>query len=209
MSQTDRHKRLRLLIRKLNSQRKQQASKIDILCNNLISAQRAFINRLQGISFTAQFYKSLLGSSDLTSLLERAGRLIKQEVPGAGVTFFLRQPEGCERHTIESDEALLPEDQGPEDCFSPELVGSICKSNRPCTLDDLLGMDLDGGLNGLSRFSVATLPLNNLGRSLGFVLLYRRSPKVLTPEELHTISPVMCGLSQAIHCARVPLHSGK
>ncbi len=209
MSQTDRQKRLRLLIKKLNRQRKQQASKIDILCNNLIAAQRAFINRLAGIGFTAQFYKSLLGSSDLSSLLEEAGRLIKQELPGAGVTFFLRQPQGCERHAIESDEALLPAERGPGERFGPDLVDSICKANQLCTLDDLLAMDLEGDLGGPGHFSIATLPLNDLGRSLGFVLLYRRSPRVLTAEELHTISPVMCGLSQAIHCARVPLHSGR
>ncbi len=207
MSQTDRQKRLRLLVHKLNRQRKQQASKIDILCNNLISAQRAFLTRLHGISFTAQFYKSLLGAADLNELLTRAGRLIQQELPGAGVSFFLRQADGCAPHTIASDEARLPNEPGPEDCFHSELVDNICKSNRSCSLDDMFGMGLDRSRKGLSRFSMVTLPLNDLGRSLGFILLYRRSPQTLTAEELHTISPMTCGLSQAIHTARDALHS--
>jgi hypothetical protein len=209
MSQTDRQKRLRLLVRKLNRQRKQQASKIDILCNNLISAQRAFLNRLHGISFTAQFYKSLLGVADLNELLARAGRQIQQELPGAGVSFFLRQADGCVPHTVASDEARLPNEPRPEDCFHADLVVSICKSNRSCSLDDMFSMGLDGSRPGLSRFSMVTLPLHDLGRSLGFILLYRRLPRTLTAEEVHTLSPVICGLSQAIHAARDALASAR
>lgn len=205
MSQTERHKRLRLLLKNLNRQRKRQASKIDILCNDLICAQRAFISRLQGISFAAQFYRSLLGSTDLNGLLSGAARAIRQELPGAGVSFFLRQAEGCERHAIETERVLPREGPGPEDCFNPELMDSICKSNRPCTLDDMAGMDLEANLKGLTGFSLATLPLNDLGRSLGFILLYRRLPQVLTADELHKVSSVTCGLSQAIRAARVTL----
>lgn len=209
MSRTERHKRLRLLLKQLNRQRKRQATKIDILCNDLISAQRSFLLRLHGISFAAEFYKSLLGSTDLDDLLARASRVIKGELPGTSVTFFLRQPEGCDLRAFEDDETLLREDQRPEDYFNSELAGSICKSNRPCTLDDLFGMGLEGDLQILRRFSIATLPLNDLGRPLGFVLLYRRSPQTLTQQELQRIGPVMCGLSQAIRSERAPLHSGR
>ena len=209
MSRTERHKRLRLLLKQLNRQRKRQAMKIDILCNDLISAQRAFLLRLHGISFAAEFYKSLLGSADLADLLARASRAIRQELPGTSVTFFLRQPEGCDLRAFENDETSLPEDQRPEDYFNSELAGSICKSNRPCTLDDMFGMGLEGDLQVLRRFSMSTLPLNDLGRPLGFVLLYRRAPQTLTKQELQRVGPLMCGLSQAIRSERAPLHSGR
>ncbi len=207
MSQTERHRRLRLLLKTLNRQRKRQASQIDILCNDLIGAQHAFIQRLYGISFAAEFYKALLGSTDLNNLLVRAGRLIRRDFPGVHVSFFLRQPEGCERHILESDEPLFPERDRPEDYFSPELADSICKANRSCTVDDMFGMGLDGNLKELNRFSMATLPLTDLGRSLGFVLIYRPSPQVLMPEELRRLSLILCGLARAIRVARVPLHS--
>ncbi|GAH10763.1 unnamed protein product, partial [marine sediment metagenome] len=38
-----RYKRLRLLVSKVNKQRKKQAQKIDILCNDFIAAQKDFI----------------------------------------------------------------------------------------------------------------------------------------------------------------------
>ena len=65
MDSKQRKKRLRLLIGKLNKERKKQAKKIDILCNDLIAAQRDFIKRLSTISFTADFCESIIGVSDL------------------------------------------------------------------------------------------------------------------------------------------------
>jgi hypothetical protein len=207
MSQTDRQERLRLLARQLNRRRKQQARQIDILCHDLIAAQRTFIDRLQGISFTALFYKSLLGSTDLNDLLERAGRVFRDELPGAGVSFFLRQSDGCALYAGAPGDTAPAEDPRPEDCLPPDLVDSICKANKPCTLDDMLGMCLAGSLKGLDRFAPATLPLSDLGRPLGFLFLYRRAPQVLTAGELQRVSLVLCGLSQAIHAARTPLHA--
>jgi hypothetical protein len=207
MSQTERNKRLRLLIRKLNKLRKQQASRVDILCNDLIGAQRSFVHRLQDIGFAAEFYRSLLGSTDVNGVLARAGRAIQQELPGAGVIFFLRQPDGCELHACPGDESLYDEHPGPQDCFDPELVDNLCKYNRPCTLDDIVAMSVEGDLGTLNQFSLATLPLSDLGRSLGFVLLYCPLPQVLNAAEVRRIRPVMCGLAHAVRAMRVPLPS--
>lgn len=209
MSQTERHRRLRLLLNRLNKQRKQQASKIDILCNDLISAQRGFIQRLYTVSFAADFYKSLLGSPDLNHLLARADRQIRQELPGVGVAFYLRQSEGCELYSFMGDELFACEQQGPHEHLTSDLVDGICKANRTCTLADIASLDLGEDLRALARFSIATLPLSDLGRSLGFTLLWRPSPLTVGVEEIHRIEPVMCGLSQAIRAARVPLASGE
>ncbi|MFQ6036088.1 MAG: hypothetical protein ACE5NM_09630, partial [Sedimentisphaerales bacterium] len=79
MDYKQRHKRLRLLISKLNKERRKQAKKIDMLCNDLIAAQRDFIRRLSTISFAADFYKSIIGITDLSRLLSIASKLIKDE----------------------------------------------------------------------------------------------------------------------------------
>jgi hypothetical protein len=209
MSQTERHRRLRLFLHKLNKQRKQQAGKIDILCNDMISAQRAFIQRLYTIGFAAEFYKSLLGSPDLNHLLARADRLIRKELPGAGVAFYLRQVEGCELHSFVGDEMFACEQSGPQEYLTPELVDGICKSNKICSFAELSSLDPAGDLRGLQRFSIMTLPLSDLGRPLGFMLVWRPAPLTVTSEEIGRIEPAMCGLSQAIRGARVPLASGE
>jgi len=207
MSQIERHKRLRLLIKKLNKERKRQASQVDILCNDMIGAQREFMRRLNHIGFAARFYKGLLGMVDLKSLLAQAGRLIREELPGARVVFFLRQAEGSEGHVWGVELAEGTDDVKLEQYLTPGLAGAICKSNRLCTMDDLFGMGLEGNRQVLNRLSVATVPLNDLGRSLGFVLLCRAAEHPLQNDELERMTLVACGLTQAVQGCGLPLHS--
>ena len=207
MSQSQRQQRLRLLIKKLNRERKRQASQIDILCNDLIGAQRTFVKRLDSVGFAASFYKSLLGATDLRTLLVRADQLIREELSEAAVTFFLRQPEGRALRAFNAHETLALDGRAIEDYFHPELTANIYRSNRSCTIDDLCEMGLQGNLKGLGDLSLATLPLNNLGRPLGFLLIARAMPSALTAEELHKLDLVTCGLSHAITACRQPLHA--
>jgi len=88
-----RHNRLRLLVKKLNKERKKQAQKIDILCNDLIGAQRNFIKRLGTISFIANFCESIVGATDMNNLLYTAVRIIKAETADANVFFFLKNSD--------------------------------------------------------------------------------------------------------------------
>lgn len=205
---------MRQLIKRLNKERKRQALKIDILCNDLITAQKNFIQRLKIISFTANFYESIIGSTDLENLLSTAAGLIKNETADANVTFFLRHHEGSsielkpdfELHMFESARPInfegLPSFDTTldrlENCFSPELMDSICKSNKVCTLDELFAMDLQDHLSGVNHISAVTIPLSLLGSLLGFILIYRSSEHKLTAVEIDKIRGVTGGLSQAI-----------
>jgi hypothetical protein len=206
-----RHRRLRLLIRKLNRERKKQAQKIDILCNDFISAQRDFIKRLNTINFTADFYEAILGTTDLSSLLYTAGKLIQDEISNSNIAFFLLglpfQQDNFALYMFESDQPITLEKQHVESCFTPELVDNICKSNKLCTLDDMFAMGLQGNLIRISKISAITVPLRRFGSSLGFILIYRLSKNKLTPEELNNISAVTGGLSRAIQSCQTNLHS--
>lgn len=193
-----RHRRLRLLIKKLNKDRKKQNKKIDILCNDLIAAQRNFIKRLNTISFAANFYESIIGTNDLNNLLDITVKLIQTQNTDANITFFLRQAESFDLHTFEGGRPIALEKQYLEYCFSPELMDNICKSNAVCTLDDMFAMGLQGNLNGLNKISAVTIPLGLFGSSLGFILVYRSSENKLTPNEISGISVIISGLSKAI-----------
>lgn len=207
MEDKQRHKRLRLLIKKLNKERKKQAKQIDILCNDFIGAQRDFIKSLKTISFIANFYESIIGITDLNSLLYSVVQLIKEDNTDANVTFFLRQSDNFELYMFESEWPITLEKQHLENSFTPELMGNICKSNKVCTLDDMFAMGLQGNLNGLNKISGVTFPLGTHGSSLGFVLVYRSSENKLTAEEISNISAVSCGLSRAIQSCQATLHS--
>lgn len=203
MDDKRRHRRLRLLIKKLNKDRKKQNQKIDILCNDLIAAQRNFIKRLGIINFVANFYESILGTTDLNKLLYTAVEFIKAENEDANVTFFLRQEESFELHMFESGRPIAVEKQYIENCFSQELMDNISKSNKVCTVDDMFAMGLNGNLNELNKISAVTIPLGLLGSSLGFILVYRSSDNKLSADEINRISAVISGLSRAITSCQI------
>jgi hypothetical protein len=219
-----RHKRLRLLLKKLNKDRKKQNQKIDILCNDFISAQRNFIKKLGIINFTANFYESILGLTDLKELLCTAVSFIKAEIEDINITFFLRQePPGLhqddsyELHIFNSDQPVSIEKGGPfceqaakcepkqyiESCFTQELMDNISRSNKVCTLDDMYAMGLNGNLNEFNKISAVTIPLGHLGSSLGFILVYCSSQNKLNDDQISRISAVTSGLSHAIISCRV------
>jgi len=202
-----RHRRLRLLIKKLNKKRKKQAKKIDLLCNDFIAAQRDFIKSLKTISFIANFYESIIGITDLNGLLHTTVKFIKEENADENITFFLRRSDNFEQHTFESEQPIALEKQHLENCFNAELMNSICKSNKVCTLDDMFAMGLQGNLLGLNKISGVTIPLGLQGSSLGFIWIYRSSENKLTAEEISNISAVTCGLSRAIQSCQAMLHS--
>ena len=206
MDFTQRNKRLRLLIKRLNRERKRQAKKIDILCNDLIAAQRDFMRRLDAINCAAQFYKALLGTTHLTNLLETAASLMQSHIPGASISFFLRRPNGFERHTYQS--STPSEGQGLEGCLGAEVVDSICKASRPCTLDEMLAMGLAANPTQLSRISATTVPLGQFGRPKGFILMCRADRTGFTSEELSTALALASGLSRAVSTCPVPSCSG-
>jgi len=193
-----RHRRLRLLIKKLNKDRKKQNQKIDILCNDLIAAQRNFIKRLGIISFVGNFYESIIGTTDLNKLLYTVVEFFKAENADVNVTFFLRQEENFELYMFEGGRPIAIEKQYIESCFTPELMDNISKSNKVCTLDDMFAMGLQGNLNELNKISAVTIPLGLFGSSLGFILVYRSSENRLTTDEIGRISAVISGLSRAI-----------
>jgi len=216
-----RHRRQRLLIKKLNKARRKQAQKIDILCNDLIAAQREFIRRLGTISFVATFCESIVGTTDLDGLLATAVRLIKAEIGQTNITFFLYRDQGpgtdsVQMHMFESsdetalDSAATPGPGQLESHFSPELVENICKSNKVCHLNDMFAAGLQGNLAELNKISAVTIPLGQFGSSLGFILVYRSSQDRLTAEEIQRISAITHGLSQAIaSCQAISKASSK
>lgn len=221
MDHKQRYRRLRLLIRRLNKERKKQSQKIDLLCNDFILTQREFIERLNTINFTANFYEAILGTTDLSSLLYTAGKLIKDEIPDSNVAFFLPglsccketqkgtafQQDNFEWYVFESDQPITLEKQHLKDSFTPELVENICKSNKLCTLDDMFAMGLHHNPVRLSKISAITIPLRRFGSSLGFILIYSLLHNGLTPGEIKNISAVTCGLSRAIRSYQTVLSS--
>lgn len=209
MTNRNRYQKLLALLNKMKQERKKQAKQIDILCNDMISAQRDFIKRLKTIDFRANFYESIMGATDLNCLLSTASVIIKEETNNANIVFFLRQGESFEIYTFNENRGDDSEWRNIEDCFNPELMTNICKSNRICDINDLFAMGLQGNLTCLNALSFATIPLGSIGSVQGFMLIYRSSEKKLNSEEISKISSITSGLSQAIYASQILTHSSE
>ena len=215
MNDERRNKRLRLLITRLNKERKKQAKQIDILCNDFVAAQKDFIKALNTIGFAADFYEAIAGLTELNELLCTAGNLIKGQIPDANVAFFLlaptiaegRQHGNFELHIFESDQPIDLEDRRIENFFTAELVGNIAKSNRICTIEDMLGMGLAGFPACLEKISTAAIPLSTPASSMGFILIYRSSRNQLTADELKAVAQITPGLGHSIASCRALISS--
>jgi hypothetical protein len=207
VSDERRNKRLRLLINRLNKERKKQAKQIDILCNDFVAAQKDFIKSLNTIDFAADFYEAIAGLTEPNELLCTAGKLIKDQIPDANVAFFLLANNNFELHIFESDQPINLEDRRIENLFTAELVDNIAKANRICTIDDMLAMGLAGNPCYLEKVAAVALPLNHLGRSLGLVLVYRSSQKPLACDEIKCIAQISPGLSRSISSCRALINS--
>ena len=207
VNKKNRHQRLLTLLKNLNRERKKQAKQIDILCNDIISAQRDFIKRLKIIDFRASFYESIMGVTDLNCLLSASAAIIKDETGDANITIFLRQADSFEIYTFDDSTEGSDEKQHIESCFSPELMNNICISNKICEIDDMFAMGLQGNLTCLNTISAVAIPIGSAGSVQGFLLIYRSLDKRLTSEEIRKISAVTSGLSQAIYSCRTLTHS--
>lgn len=207
MSNETRNKRLRLLISRFNKQRKKQAKQIDILCNDIITAQKDFIKALKIIGFAADFYGAITGVTNLNELLCTAGSYIQKHTPEANVAFFLLNADNFELHVFENEQPIDLEDKRIENFFSTELVANISKSHQICTIDDMLGMGLQCSPVWLEKISTVAVPLSAGGNATGFVLIYRSSNNPLTADELKAAAQITPGLSRSIVSCRESVSS--
>jgi len=198
VNRTKRDERLRLLVARLNKERKKQAKQIDILCNDIIAAQRQFIKDLAVLSFAANFYEATAGAADLRELLYIAASFIRQEIVDANVAFFIQRQGSSELHIFEGEQVGGEDEARLENCFTNELVNAVAKSNRICSIEDMLGLGLEASPVFLRRFSVYAIPLAHKGLSRGFILLYRSSRNPLSADELKRVCGITTGLSRSV-----------
>jgi len=195
--------RLRQLVRQFNKQRKKQRQQIDILCNDIISAQKDFIKSLKIISFAADFYGSIIGSTELNDLLCMAGNLIQKHIPDVYAAFFLVQTENFELHVFENEQPLELDEKRIENLFTTEIASAISESNHVCTIDDMLEMGLQCSPIWLDKISMAAMPLSTGSSKMGFLLIYRSSKNPLNSDELKSITQIMPGLARSIASCRL------
>jgi len=203
MQQKTRRTRLRLLIGKLNAERKSQAQKIDILCNNLISTQRDYIKALDRISFEASFYGSLLASANLQELLCAAAGLIERQIPGTIVNFVVRRSGRFEWHECGTENLTCPPTQQCKKYIEEHLVTNIRTLSKPCNISEVYRFACQQEIQGFGKQSAIIVPLLMEGLCVGAILIWHSKETNPTQEKLAAIEAVSSGLAKTIAASQV------
>jgi hypothetical protein len=192
------HNRAHRAIQKLNQLKHKQGKQIDILCNDMVGAHKEFIKELRTLTYAVEFYETSLKCTDLPALVNNAADYVKTHVVDSDVTFFLLDPAGFEVHKPGSDDAESFGDDSIEACFTLPIVQQLCRSNKICTLNDMLEIGLVGSPAAFSNISAVALPLGRIGCFVGFVLITRSAETPITPDELEDVVSIAPGLANAI-----------
>lgn len=206
MLEKQRYKRLRSLIRKLNQARRVQANKIDILCNDLVSAQKDFIKLVGKLSFVADAYERLLGLTDLAVVMDTAARVVQSINSAANVSLFLLTQDTFRIHRFGAETAIDAAAGRLGSSFTTELVRNISNSNKICLAEDIFALGLQGNLAVLDKIHIAAVPLTQDGISLGFMLIYWPVENKFSIGEIEKVVAITPGLCRTIRSCQALSH---
>jgi hypothetical protein len=198
MKDSKRNSRIRLLVKRLNHQRKKQATQIDLLCNDIITAHSDFLDTVRTLTFAGEFYESLIGVSDLNNLFCSCASMIKKQIPDVNLAFFLSQQGSFQLYAFDCNTNGTDEAHRLEQYFTNELVESITRANHLCNMNELLQMGLQVSPAILKGSSAMTIPITANGPVAGFVLLYKPSGRNFDRRQIKLFCAVRRGLGKAI-----------
>ena len=193
-----RNERALRVIRNLRLRQKRYTQKIDILCRDIVGAHGDFIEKLSIMNFSLQFQESLLGLKDVSGILDAATGFFRNHLQDTSVAIFMIDPRGFDIHFAVAPESPVIEKTQFESWFTPQVVNEISRCRQICSLQQLLGMGLQASPNALKHIAIAAVPLGQISKTLGFVLLYRPAQLPYTPQELSKAAAAMPALRIAI-----------
>jgi transcriptional regulator with GAF, ATPase, and Fis domain len=202
MKDSKRNNRIRLLAKNLNRRRKKQAIQIDLLCNDIINAHRDFLDTVRTLTFTSEFYETLIGPLYLDNLFRSCASMIQKYIPDSNIVFFINEQNHFQSYAFDCNVNETDEACRFEQYFTSEVVESIIRANRLGDIDELLQMGLQINPAILKNSSAITVPITANGSITGFILLYKFSSQSFDQRQIRLLCSVRRGLSRAIRaCA--------
>jgi hypothetical protein len=193
-----RNQRALRAIRHLRLRQKKYAQKIDILCRDIVGAHGEFIEKLSNLTFSLQFHEALLGAADICGILDSATGFLRRNLQNTSAAVFIIESKGFDIHFAGASEHFSIEKSRFEKWFTPQVVHEISHSRQVCTLEQMLGMGLQAPPAAIKHLTAAAVPLGQIGKAMGFVLLYRSVDKPFNQQELSQSAAAMPALRIAI-----------
>jgi response regulator of citrate/malate metabolism len=194
MAKTDRRLvRLREAVRRLNEARKVVSKKVDLLCNDLISAYGDLARQLDTVRTQEGFRQYVAQAKDLEQLLCHSMDWLLRQLGYCNVAIWLASEENTfqlgayMKYTINGDTDLT--DAMNKGLVQQTLQHGLLQLNDDQVQERLTPAELDY----LADQSILTINCSYLGESLAVVVLFRDSREPFTEEDaalLKQISPL-------------------
>ena len=185
--------RLREAVKRLNDSRKMISKKVDLLCNDLVSAYGELSQKLDDVRFQDGFRKSIENAKDLEQLLCHAMDWLLREMGYCNVAVFLAADDGVfqlgayMKYTV-AGEALLTDSLrrvvvpiAVKDTILHQSAQKLADRFTPQEMAFLSGQD------------ILAVNCTYLGESLASLIFFREEKNAFTDEDtdlLKQISPI-------------------
>lgn len=195
--------RLKMAVRELNKSRKMVSQKVDILCNDLISAYGDLSQQLQEVRIQESFRKTLLQARDIEQLLCHAMDWILKEAGYTNIAIWLSGDEqtfdlgAYMKYTIVGDKKVASAMKG---AFVQPTVRDTFMHLASDEFERLLQPQERRLMPGQTLMSVSCA---YLGESLGLIMLFRDGKTPFKDQDelmLRNIAPIFAAqLATMVH----------
>lgn len=163
----------------------------------MVDAHSQFVLKMAQLNFASAFYETLLAARDVETLMDLAAMVFHKHLKNASTAVFLLDGRGYEIHIGSRNQSSI-EKEVFENWFSPAVAAEISRTNKVCTMQDMLAIGVQANPASLKHIAAIAVPLGQLGCGVGFVLLYRPADMPFDQHEASMASAAASGLRLAI-----------
>ena len=182
--------KLRDAVKKLNASRRTVSKKVDLLCNDLVTAYGEIARQLDEVRTNEAFRKTLTQAGDLEQLLCHAMDWMLKTLGYTNVAIWLAADDGdfqlgaYMKYTLAGDKPLT-------DALQNGLVGRAVKNEFVhVTRDNMHETLTEDEIDLLADQNLVAANCAYLGESLGAVVLFRDARSPFTPDDLDVVKAI-------------------
>ena len=182
--------KLRDAVKKLNASRKTVSKKVDLLCNDLVTAYGEIAKQLDEVRTSESFRKTLTTAGDLEQLLCHAMDWMLKELGYTNVAIWLAADDGdfqlgaYMKYTLAGDKPLT-------DALQNGLVARATKDEFVhVTRDNMHDTLTEDEIDLLADQNLVAANCAYLGESLGTVVLFRDARSPFSADDLETVKAI-------------------
>jgi DNA-binding response OmpR family regulator len=193
--------RLQDAVRRLNEARKTVSRKVDLLCNDLVTAYGELSRQLEDVRTQDSFRKHLQQARDLEQMLCHGMDWLLRQLGYANIAIWLAADEGDFQLGAYMKYTVAGERQLTEAMRASLVPMTIRKGLVHLDADEADNLLTPAELEFLADSGILSVSCTYLGEALGVITLFRDEKQPLTDEHamvLKSVAPIFAGMLASV-----------